>query len=101
NRSFNEGGLGANTGMNRPGAASGFASGVGTGANAAIRPGVGADRIGNRNVSTNLGSSNAFGTAGFSGNSVRASSNRGNNSFGGAGAGRGARGGGGGGGRRR
>lgn len=62
---------------------------------------IGGDRIANRNVSPNLGAANAFGSAGFNGNSVRASSNRGNNSFGGAGAGRGARGGGGGGGRRR
>lgn len=90
NRSFS--GLNAgNPGINRAGGGAGFSSGVG----------VGGDRIANRNVSPNLGAANAFGSAGFNGNSVRASSNRGNNSFGGAGAGRGARGGGGGGGRRR
>jgi uncharacterized membrane protein YgcG len=58
------------------------------GANAGIRPsGVGGDRIGDHGVSANLGSANAFGSAGFSGNAVRASSNRGNNSFGAAGTG--------------
>jgi hypothetical protein len=58
--------------------------GVGAGATAGIRPGaVGGDRIANRSVSPGYGSNvNAFGNAGFSGNSVRASSNRGNNSFG-------------------
>jgi hypothetical protein len=86
NRSFT--GLTAgNPGLNRVGG-TGFSNG-------------GGDRISNRNLSPNLGSANAFGSAGFSGNSMHASSNRGNNSFGGAGAGRGARGGGGGGGRRR
>jgi len=102
----------ANSGMNRPIGGSGFANGVGAGASSGIRPsGVGGDRIGNRGVSPGYGSNvNAFGNAGFSGNSMRASSNRGNNSFGGAGTasfsgghgrGGGARGGGGGGGRRR
>jgi Protein of unknown function (DUF3300) len=85
NRSFSEGGIGAG--------------------NAGIRPsGAGGDRIGNRGVSANLGSTNAFGSAGFSGNAVRASSNRGNNSFGAAVPGHGGGGGaraGGGGGRRR
>jgi hypothetical protein len=72
NRSFNGGGIGAgNAGINR--------------SNGGIN--VGGDRIGNRGVSANLGSTNAFGSAGFSGNAVRASSNRGNNSFGGPGAG--------------
>jgi hypothetical protein len=89
NPSFSGGGLGAgNTGMNRTGGTTGFT--VGAGANAgAIRPsGVGGDRIGNRGVSPGYGSNvNAFGNAGFSGNSVRASSNRGNNSFAGANAG--------------
>ncbi|HEU4770819.1 MAG TPA: DUF3300 domain-containing protein [Candidatus Udaeobacter sp.] len=101
NRSFS--GLNAgNPGINRAGGGAGFSNGVGAGAGAPIRPGgVGGDRIANRNVSPNLGAANAFGSAGFNGNSVRASTNRGNNSFGGAGAGRGARGGGGGGGRRR
>ena len=89
NRSFSGGGLGAgNTGMNRVGSGTAFTGGVGAGANTGIRPsGVGGDRIGNRGVSANLGSANAFGNTGFSGNSVRASSNRGNNSFGGASAG--------------
>src|SRR5262245_24498434 len=75
NRSFNGGALGANNpGINR--------------AAAGIRPsGVGGDRIGNQGVSANFGSANAFGSAGFSSNAVRASSNRGNNSFRGAGAG--------------
>jgi len=96
NRSFNAGGLGAsNAGINR-----------GVGGNAAIRQsGVGADRIGNRGVSQAPGfasNANAFGNAAFNGNAVRASSNRGYTSYGGAGArGGGARGGGGGGGRRR
>jgi len=65
-------------------------SGVGTGVNAAAirQSGVGGDRIGNRGVSSGYDSNvNAFGNAGFSGNSVRASSNRGNNSFAGANAG--------------
>jgi hypothetical protein len=98
NRSLNGSGLGAgNTGTNRAGGGAGFSSGIGAGASTVIGPsGVGGDRIGSRSVSPNLGSANAFGGAGFNGNSVRASSNRGNNSFGGAGAGRGARGGGGG-----
>lgn len=92
----------ARSGIQAPGGGAGFSSGVGAGASAPIRPGnIGGDRIANRNVSPNLGSANAFGSAGFGGNSVRVSTNRGNNSFGGAGAGRGARGGGGGGGRRR
>src|SRR5262245_42963854 len=84
NRSFSGGGLGAgNAGINR---------GVGGGANAAAirQSGVGADRIGNRGISQAPGfasNANAFGNAAFSGNAVRASSNRGNNSFGGAGAG--------------
>jgi len=79
NRSFS--GLTAgNPGINRADGA-GFSSGVGAGAS------VGGDRISNRNVSPNLGSANAFGSAGFNGNSMRASSNRGNNSFGSAGAG--------------
>jgi hypothetical protein len=96
NRSFSGLSVG-NPGINRAGGGAGFSSGVGAGASAPIRPGdVGGDRIGNRNVSPNLGSANAFGSAGFGGNSVRASANRGSNSFGGAGAGRGARGGGGG-----
>ena len=85
NRSFSGSGVGAGTtGINRPGGGSGFASGVGTGANAGIRPsGVGGDRIANRSVSPGYGSNaSTFGNAGFSGNSVRASSNRGNNSFG-------------------
>lgn len=101
NRSFS--GLTAgNPGINRAGGGAGFSNGVGAGASAPIRPGnIGGDRIANRNVSPNLGAANAFGTTGFNSSSVRASSNRGNNSFGGAGAGRGARGGGGGGGRRR
>src|SRR5262245_35503951 len=75
NRSFGGGTLGANNpGINR--------------AAAGIRPsGVGGDRIGNQGVSANFGSANAFGSAGFSSNAVRASSNRGNNSFRGAGAG--------------
>ena len=76
--------------MNRTGGATGFTGGVGAGANtAAIRQsGVGGDRIGNRGLSPGYGSNvNAFGNAGFSGNSVRASSNRGNNSFAGASAG--------------
>jgi len=78
NRSFSGNGLGAgNAGINRN-----------AGAGARIRPtGVGGDRIANHGVSPNLGSANAFGSAGFNGNSVRASSNRGNNSFGSAGAG--------------
>jgi hypothetical protein len=112
NRSFSGGGLGAgNAGINRTGADTDLSRGIAASSSAGIRPsGVGGDRIGSRGVSANLGSVNAFGSAGFSGNSVRASSNRGNNSFGGAGAGsfsaghgRGgaARGGGGGGGRRR
>jgi len=101
NRSFSGLTVG-NPEINRAGGGAGFSSGAGAGASAPIRPGgVGGDGIGNRNVSPNLGSANAFGSAGFGGNSVRASTNRGNNSFGGAGAGRGARGGGGGGGRRR
>src|SRR5215469_12333619 len=57
-------------------------SGVGAGVNAAAirQSGVGGDRIGNRGVSSGYDSNvNAFGNAGFSGNSVRASSNRGNN----------------------
>jgi hypothetical protein len=65
-------------------------SGGGLGANAvAIRQsGAGGDRIGNRGTSPGYGSNvNAFGNAGFSGNAVRASSNRGNNSFAGANAG--------------
>jgi len=63
-------------------------SGGGLGANAGIRPsGVGGDRIGNHGVSANLGSATAFGTAGLSGDAVRASSNRGSSSFGGSGAG--------------
>lgn len=96
NRTFS-GFYAGNPGINRAGGGAGFSNGVGAGASAPIRPGgVGGDRIANRNVSPNLGAANAFGTAGFNGNSVRASSNRGNNSFGGAGAGRGARGGGGG-----
>src|SRR5262245_21888241 len=88
NRSFSGSGVGAGTtGINRPGGGSGFASGVGTGANAGMRPsGVGGDRIANRSVSPGYGlNASTFGNAGFSGNSVRASSNRGNNSFGGAG----------------
>jgi hypothetical protein len=89
NRSFN-GVTAGNPGLNRAGGGAAFSSGVGAG-----------DRISNRNVSPNLGSANAFGSTGFNGGSVRASSNRGNNTFGGAAAGRGARGGGGGGGRRR
>jgi len=64
NRSFSGGGIGA--------------------ANAGINRTSGGDRIGNRGVSANLGSASAFGSAGFSGNAVRASSNRGNNSFGAA-----------------
>jgi hypothetical protein len=98
NRSFDPGGLGAtNAGINR---------GLGAGGNAGIRQsGVGGDRIGNRGVSQAPGfasNANAFGDATFSGHAVRASSNRGNTSFGGAGArGGGARSGGGGGGRRR
>jgi len=86
NRSFGGSALGAgNVGVNRTGG-TGFAGGLGSGASAGIRPtGVSGDRIGSRNVSPNLGSANAFGSAGFGGNSVRASSNRGNNSFGGAG----------------
>ena len=68
NRSFSGGGIGAG--------------------NEGIPPsGAGGDRIGSRGVSANLGSPNAFGSAGFSGNAVRASSNRGNNSFGAAGPG--------------
>jgi Protein of unknown function (DUF3300) len=89
NRSLDRGGAAAaNTGMNRAIAGSGFANGVGAGASAGIRPtGVGGDRIGNRSVSPNSGygsNANAFGNAGFGGNSVRTSSNRGHNSFGGA-----------------
>src|SRR5262245_23629522 len=89
NRSLNASGFGAgNVVINRTGAGTGFSSGGRADASAAIRPsGVGGDRIGSRGVSANLGSVNAFGSAGFSGNSVRASSNRGNNSFGGGGAG--------------
>jgi len=107
NQSFNAGALGAsNAGINRGVGTTGFSSGVGAGGSAAIRQsGVGGDRIGNRGVSQAPGfasNANAFGNAAFSGNAVRASSNRGNTSFGGAGArGEGARGGGGGGGRRR
>ena len=89
NRSLGAGGLSAgNAGINRTGAGTDFSRGVGASASAGIRPsGVGGDRIGNRGVSANLGSTNAFGNAGFSGNAVRASGNRGNSSFGGAGAG--------------
>ena len=90
NRSLSRSGVDAvNTGTNRAGAGTGFASGVGAGASAGIRPSdVSGDRIANRNISPGYGSNvNAFGNAGFSGNSVRASSNRGNNSFGGANAG--------------
>jgi hypothetical protein len=89
NRSFSGGGIGAgNAGINRSSGGTAFSSGVGASAGAGIRPsGAGGDRIGNRGVSPNLGSANAFGSAGFGGNSVRASSNRGNNSFGGAGPG--------------
>ena len=94
NRSFS-GFTAGNPEINRSGGGAGFSSGVGAGASAPIRPGNG-DRIANRNVSPNLGGANVFGSAGFNGNSVRASSNRGNNSFVGTGAGRGARGGGGG-----
>jgi hypothetical protein len=88
NRSLGAGGFSAgNAGINRNGAGAGLSSGVRANAGAGIRPsGVGGDRIGNRGVSANIGSPNTFGNAGFSGNSVRASSNRGNSSFGGAGA---------------
>jgi len=79
---------GGNPGINRAGGGAGFSSGMGAS--------VGGDRISNRNVSPNFGSANAFGSTGFNGNSVRATSNRGNDSFGGAGAARGARGAGGG-----
>jgi hypothetical protein len=98
NRSFNGVGLGAgNAGINRAGGGAGFSGGVGAATNASNGlSGVSGDRIGSRSVSPNLGSANAFGSTGFNGHSVRASSNRGNNSLGGAGAGRGARGGGGG-----
>src|SRR5262245_40418085 len=76
NRSLSGAGFGANT------------SGVGVGTSAGIRPtGVGGDRISSRSVSPNFGAADAFGSAGFGGNSVRASSNRGNSSFGGAGPG--------------
>ena len=89
NRSLDRGGAAAaSTGMNRAIAGSGFANAVGAGASAGIRPtGVGGDRIGNRSVSPNSGYGNAFGNAGFSGNSVRTSSNREHNSFGGVGTG--------------
>jgi hypothetical protein len=85
NRSLDRGGIAAaKTGMNRAVGGSGFATG-------GIRPaGVGGDRIGNRSVSPGAGygsNANALGNAGFSGNSVRSSSNRGHNSFGGAGTG--------------
>src|SRR3954471_7416543 len=76
NRSFNGGGIGAgNAGINRSSGGTAFSSGVGTSAGAGIRPsGAGGDRIANRGVSANLGSTNSFGSAGFSGNAVRASS---------------------------
>ena len=62
-----------------------YFSGGGIGAgNAGINRTSGGDRTGNRGVSANSGSPNAFGSAGFSGNAVRASSNRGNSSFGAA-----------------
>jgi uncharacterized protein DUF3300 len=84
NRSLGAGGLTAgNAGINRSGAGTDFSRGVGASAGA----GIGGDRIRNRGVSANLGSTNAFGSAGFGGNAVRASSNRGNNSFGTAGPG--------------
>lgn len=87
NRSFT-GITPGNPGLNRGGGGAGFSNGSG-------------DRISNRNLSPNLGSANAFGSAGFNGNSMRASSNRGNSSLGGVGVGGGFRGGGGGGGGRR
>jgi len=89
NRYFSGGGIGAgNAGINRNSGGTAFSSGVGSATGAGIRPsGAGGDRIGNRDVSANLGSTNAFGSGGFSGNAVRASSNRGNNSFGAAGPG--------------
>src|SRR5262249_30618884 len=65
-------------------------SGGGADVNAvAIRQsGVSGDRIGNRGPSPGYDSNaNAIGSAGLSGNWVRASSNRGNNSFAGASAG--------------
>jgi hypothetical protein len=79
-------GIQPGAGINRP-----FnTGGVGAGGNSAIRQsGMAADRIGSRGISQAPGfasNANAFGNAAFNGNAVRASSNRGNNSFGSAGA---------------
>src|SRR5262245_29510299 len=83
NKYASRSGVQSGAGINRS-----FSGGT-AGANAGIRPGgVGGDWIGNRGPSLGYGSNvNAFGNTGFSGNAVRASSNRGNNSFAGGNAG--------------